>query len=98
MLYGHDMINLGGSSVTYILFFCCKGPGHLTEVLMCLIERGLVARWRMIGVLLRLPYSDLEIIENNKIGEENRLIAMLNQWLVSGRATKQALVDVLQRL
>ena len=65
---------------------------------MYLHEQGLVARWRMIGVLLGLSYSNLEIIESNKAETENCLIAMLHQWLASGRATKQALVDVLQRL
>ena len=72
------------------------GPAHLSAVMLCLEDRGLVARWRRIGVLLQLLYSDLEIIESNKAGEENRMMAMLNRWLTSGRATRQALVDALQ--
>ena len=70
----------------------------MSAVLICLHERGLVARWRIVGVLLQLPYADLEVIESNKVGEENRMIAMLHQWLNTGRAKKQALVDVLQRI
>ena len=74
------------------------GPANLLAVMLCLEKRGLVARWRRIGVQLQLLYSDLEIIANNNSGEENRMMAMLNQWLTSGKATKQALVDALQRI
>ena len=48
--------------------------------------------------MLGLRYSDLEVIKRNQSDEEERLMAMLNQWLTSGRATKQALVATLQRL
>ena len=48
--------------------------------------------------MLHLRYSDLEVIKRNQPDEEERLMAMLNQWLTSGRATKQALVAALQRL
>ena len=67
-------------------------------MLLYLEDRGLVARWKKIGILLKLPYSDLEVIKRNQPDEEERLMAMLNQWLTSGRATKQALVDALPRL
>ena len=65
---------------------------------LCLEDLGLVARWKKIGMMLQLPYSDLEVIKRNQPDEEERLMAMLNQWLTSGRATKQALVDMLRRL
>ena len=61
-------------------------------------DRGLVARWKKIGIILQLRYSDLKVIKRNEPNEEERLIAMLDQWLTSGRATKQALVDALRRL
>ena len=61
-------------------------------------EQGFLPRWKMIGAFLNLSYSNLKVIERNEPGEEDRMMAMLNEWLVSGRATKQALVDALQRL
>ena len=67
-------------------------------MLLYLEERGLVARWKKIGIMLHLRYSDLEVIKRNQPDEEERLMAMLDQWLTSGRATKQALVDALRRL
>ena len=80
------------------MFFGAVGPDHLREVMMCVHDLGLVVHWKRIGVLLQLSYPKLEIIEYNHPNRvENCLIAMLQQWLVSGRATKQALVDVLQR-
>ena len=48
--------------------------------------------------MLQLRYSDLEVIKRNQTNEEERLMAMLNQWLTSGRATKEALATTLQRL
>ena len=74
------------------------GSEHVYEVLTYVEDRGLVPRWRRIGVQLKLTYADLEIIESNKAGEENRTMAMLHQWLISSRATKQALVDALRRI
>ena len=41
---------------------------------------------------LQLHYSDLKVIKRNEPNEEERLMAMLHQWLTSGRATKQALL------
>ena len=70
----------------------------MSVVLLYLEDQGLVARWKKIGIILQLPYSDLEIIKRNQPDEEERLMAMLNQWLTSGRATKQALATTLQRL
>ena len=45
--------------------------------------------------MLHLRYSDLEVIKQNQPDEEERLMALLDQWLTSDRATKQALVDAL---
>ena len=70
----------------------------MSALLLYLEDRGLVARWKKIGVMLQLSYSDLEVIKRNQFDEEERLMAMLNQWLTSGRATKQALVNTLRRL
>ena len=66
--------------------------------MLCLEDCGVGARWKKIGIMLQLRYSDLEVIKRNQPDEEERLMAMLNQWLTSGRATKQALVATLQRV
>ena len=82
------------------LIITCSSVGsdHLPVVLLYLEDQGLITRWKKIGVMLRLPHSDLEVIKRNQPDEEERLMAMLDQWLTSGRATKEALVDVLQTL
>ena len=67
-------------------------------MLLCLEDRGLVVRWKKIGIMLQLRYSDLEVIKRNQPDEEERLMAMLDQWLSTGRATKQALVDALRKI
>ena len=67
-------------------------------MLIYLQEQGFLSRWRMIGAFLSLSYSSLKVIERNEVGEEERMMAMVNEWLISGRATKQALIDALQRL
>ena len=65
-------------------------------MLRYLEKQDLVSRWRRIGLELELTYGDLEVIESNRAREEDRATAMLHQWLISGRATKQALVDAVR--
>ena len=60
--------------------------------------RDITFRWKRIGRELKLRYGDLESIESDKATVEDRVAAMLHQWLISNRATKQALVDALQRV
>ena len=69
---------------------------HLLELLLFLKKQGLVSRWRMIGLVLKLAYDNLEVIKCNNDNVEDRAAAMLHQWLSSGRATKQALVEAVQ--
>ena len=52
----------------------------------------------MIGLELELTYDNLDIIERNRDSVEDRAAAMLNQWLTSGRATKQVLVEAVQEV
>ena len=51
-----------------------------------------------IGIELELSYSNVDIIERNRGGVADRAAGMLNQWLTSGRATKQALVEAVQEI
>ena len=67
-------------------------------MLIYLQEQGFGPHWKMIGAFLELSYSTLKDIEQNEVGEGDRMMAMVHEWLISGRATKQALVDALQRL
>ena len=71
---------------------------HLRGVLRYLKKQNAVANWRMIGIELELTYSDLDIIERNRDTVADRAAGMLNQWLTSGRATKQALVQAVQEV
>ena len=45
---------------------------------------------------LELTFGDLDIIKCNSDSVEDCAAAMLNKWLTSGKATKQALVEALQ--
>ena len=59
-------------------------------------KHSLVFRWRRIGLELNLTYSDLKVIKCNNESVEDCATAMLHQWLKSGRATKQALVEAVR--
>ena len=72
------------------------GSEHLREVLQYLEAQDITTRWKRIGVQLKLSYGDLDKIESNKASVEDCAMAMLYQWLISGRATKQALIDAVQ--
>ena len=52
----------------------------------------------MIGLKLELTYDNLDVIESNRDTVADRVAAMLHQWLTSGRATKQALVEAVQEV
>ena len=71
---------------------------HLLEVLLFLKKQGLVSRWRMIGLLLQLTYDNLEVIQRDRDSMEDRAATMLHQWLTSGGATKQGLLDAVQKV
>ena len=79
-----------------LIFFI--GPSHLSAVFICIKKQGVVTKWKTTGVLLQLPYSDLEVIRRNEDNEEDRMMATLNKWLTSGKASKKALADALQML
>ena len=59
-------------------------------------KQDLVSRWRRFGLELELMFGDLEVIESNRAIAEDRATAMLHQWLISDKATKQALVDAVR--
>ena len=59
-------------------------------------KQGLVARWWRIGLQVQLTYGDLEVIQGSKDSVQYHAAAMLHQWLTSGRATKQPLVEAVQ--
>ena len=80
------------------MFAFFAGPGDLAIVLVCLNECGVVTRWKKIGALLGLLYSNLQMIQKDESDEENRLIAMLNLWLKTGTATKQALMSAMRSI
>ena len=71
---------------------------HFPDLLEYLQAKGFIFRWKVIGGFLRIPYSRLKVIERNEFGEEERMMAMLDQWLSTGTATKQALLDALRRI
>ena len=61
-------------------------------------KQNLVSRWKTIGLELELTYDNLEVIKCNNNSVEDCATAMLHQWLTSGRATKQALVEAVQEV
>ena len=54
--------------------------------------------WKKLGLLLRVPYPTLEKIELDRQGVDNRKMAMLNHWLCSGAANKEALLKALGKI
>ena len=72
------------------------GTTHIREVLHYLEKQNLVSRWRRIGLELQLTCDDLNIIKRNNDSVEDCATDMLHQWLRSGRATKQALLEAVQ--
>ena len=69
---------------------------HLRGVLRYLKKQNVVSSWRMIGLELELTYDNLGVIQRDGDTVADRATAMLHQWLTSGRATKQALVEAVQ--
>ena len=84
------------SQITVHIITIYIGGEHLRQVLRYLEKQNLLFRWRRIGIELELTYDDLEVIWYNRDSVEDRAAAMLYQWLISGRATKQALVEAVQ--
>lgn len=80
------------------VFIHFVGPSDLSAVLTCLSKCGVVTRWKKIGVLLDVPYSKLQVIQKDETDEEDRLTAMLYQWLNTGTATKQALMNAMKNV
>ena len=98
--YAEGVLKGGHNSWSASVYNLCLyiGPDDLSAVLFCLEQQGLVARWKKIGVLLKVRFADLEVIKQNEDDVEDRMMSMLNKWLTSGRASKQALANALQRL
>ena len=71
---------------------------NIRGVFRYLGKHNLISRWRRIGLELELTNGDLDVIQRNRDSVEDRAAAMLDQWLTSGRATKQALVEAVQEV
>ena len=71
---------------------------HTCRVLQYVEKHSLVSRWRRIGLVLQLTYDKLDVIQRDRDSVEDCAAAMLHQWLTSGGATKQALVDAVQEV
>ena len=78
--------------------FFSVGPDNLPDVLLYLEQRGMTAYWKKIGILLKLPYSGMEEIEGKYAEADDCIMAMFNQWLMSGTASKLVLLDALTRI
>ena len=78
--------------------FSSAGATHLRGVLRYLEKQNLVSRWKRIGLELELTYDNLEYIQSNKDSVEDCATAMLYQWLTSGRAIKQVLLDAVHEV
>ena len=82
----------------YVCITFATGATHLLEVFRHLERLNLVSRWRRVGLELELPYDNLEVVQANREGVEDRAVAMLHEWLTGGRATKQALLKAIQMI
>ena len=78
---------------SYMYLIYSSGAKHIRRVLQYVEEHNLVSRWRRIGIELEITNSDLDITQRDRDSVEDRAVAMLDQWLASGSATKQALVE-----
>ena len=59
---------------------------------------GMIPYWNRIGLQLGLSYSQLKTIQKDEAAEYDRFTAMLDLWLRTGNATKQALGDALNKI
>ena len=92
-------VQLISPCLLYIFTFCIYIEAtHLCGVLLYLKKHNIVSYWRMIGLELELTNDNLDIIESYRDSVEDCAMAMLHQWLASGRATKQALVEAVQEV
>ena len=78
------------------MYIFTAGSEKMPEVLSYLIHQGMIPYWKRLGVLLGLPYSDMEAVEANHARADERMMGMLSQWLRSNTATKQRLLDALK--
>ena len=61
-------------------------------------EQKLFSHWRRLGIELKLSQETLDIIEDERTRVADRAASMLNAWLKSSEATKQALIEAVQRM
>ena len=66
---------------------------HLLDIL-----QDTAADWQRLGLYLQLNYSVLQRIAEDNRGVDNRLTAMLDFWLETGKATKSSLVAALRKM
>ena len=63
-----------------------------------LARMGMIPYWNRIGLQLGMSYSQLKTIQKDEAVEYDRFTAMLDLWLRTGNATKQALGDALNKI
>ena len=59
---------------------------------------GMIPNWKRIGLQLGLSLPQLKTIQKDETEEYDRFASMLDLWLRTGRATKQALGDALNKI
>ena len=70
-------------------------PSHIPDVAYLLDD---IVEWKVLGLRLGLPFNDLEAIKHNNPRVIDCKLAMLHQWLRTGRATRQSLVSALREM
>ena len=58
----------------------------------------MIPHWKKLGVYLRIQLPELEVIEADHVKADDRMITMLDHWLMSDTATKQVLIDALRKI
>ena len=59
---------------------------------------GMIPNWKRIGLQLGLTLPQLRIIQKDETEEYDRFTSMLDLWLRTCDATKQALEDALKKI
>ena len=74
---------------------CISGTSHLRQLVECLHQLN---DWKTFGLYLNIPYWKLESIEIDHRRLADCRMAMLQHWLCTGTANKQALLLALRKM
>ena len=81
-----------------ILIIIPIGRDNELSQLMNDLHSSLHPKWDYLGVLLDVPSSTLDIIRTNRGNDcQNCFMAMLNEWMKTGKASWLSLVQSLNR-